>query len=77
MTLSHLKLQWGEPCSEATFGTGTCVVRSSVSVAGPAASSGQPLVLTVYSVANPDLAPACQVAEEGRVGVASLLVMSR
>ena len=79
MTLSRLKSQWGEPRSEVTFGTGARVAGSSVIVAGPAASSGQPVVLAVYSVVNPDLAPACQVTEEGRVGrtgVASLLVSS-
>ena len=79
MTLSRLESQWGEPCSEATFGTGARVAGSSVIVAGPAASSGQPLVLAVYSTVNLDLAPGCQVGEEGRVGragVASLLVSS-
>ena len=45
-------------------------------MAGPAASSGQPLVLAVLEAVNPDLAPVCQVGEDecaGRAGVASLL----
>ena len=48
MTLSRLESQWGEPRSEAAFGAGACVAGSSVNVAGPAASSGQPLVLAVF-----------------------------
>ena len=48
---------------EAAFGTGVCIAGSSVIVAGPAASSGQPLVLAVLEAANPDLAPACQVGK--------------
>ena len=56
-TLSHLDSQWGEPRSEAAFGTGARVAGSSVIVAGPAASSGQPLVLAVLEAVNPDLAP--------------------
>jgi len=47
-----------------------------LSVVGPAALCGQPLVLAVLQAVNPDLAPDCQVGEEeraGRAGVASLL----
>jgi hypothetical protein len=76
MTLSHLELQWGELCSEATFGTDMCIAGSNVIVASPAASGGQPLVLTISEAVNPDLAPVCQVGEEehaGRAGAASLL----
>ena len=43
-------------------------------MAGPAASSGQLLVLTVLEAVNPELALMCQVGEEehmGRVGVVS------
>ena len=46
-TLSRLESQRGEPRSEATFGTGARVAGSSVIVAGPAAPSGQLLVLAV------------------------------
>ena len=52
------------------------IAGSSVIVASPAASSGQPLVLAVLEVINPDLALACQVEEEqhmGRAGVVSLM----
>ena len=63
MTLSHLDLQWGEPCSEATFGTGARIAGSTVTVANPAASSGQPLVLAILEAVNPDLAPVCQVGK--------------
>ena len=75
-TLSRLESQWGEPRSETVFGTGARVAGSSVIVAGPAASSGQPLVLAVLEAVNPDLAPVCQVGEEeraGRAGVTSML----
>ena len=46
-----------------------------LSVVGPAALCGQPLVLAVLQAVNPDLTPDCQVEEEecaGRAGVASL-----
>ena len=79
MTLSRLESQWGELRSEATFDAGARVAGSSVIVASPAASSGQPLVLGILWAVNPDLAPVCQVGEEervGRAGVASLLVSS-
>ena len=49
-----------------------------LSVVGPAALCGQPLVLAVLWAVNPDLAPGCQVGEEehvGRAGVASLLLV--
>ena len=48
-------------------------------MAGPAAPSGQPLVLAVLEAVNSDLAPVCQVGEEeraSRAGVASFFVES-
>ena len=70
------ELQWGESRSGA-FGTARGVAGSyfNLSVVGPAALCGQPLVLAVLQAVNPDLAPDCQVGEEeraGRAGVASL-----
>jgi hypothetical protein len=75
LTLSHLELQWGEPPLGAAFGTSVHVAWPSVIVAGPAASGGQPLVLTVYG--QPPLK--CQVegveiAMWGRMKVANLPV---
>ena len=46
-TSGRLESQRGEPRSGANFGTGARVAGSSVIVAGPAASNGQPLVLAV------------------------------
>ena len=47
-------LQWGEPCSGA-FATDMCIAGSNVTVASPAALNGQPLVLAISEVVNPDL----------------------
>src|ERR1700761_6876489 len=60
MTLGHptptavAGSQWGEPRSEA-FAIDARVAGSSVTVAGPAAPNGQPLVLAVSEAVNPDL----------------------
>src|ERR1700761_6298515 len=62
--------QWGEPCSEA-FAIDARVAGSSVTVAGPAAPNGQPLVLAVSEVVNPDLS-CWGRGTWGRLGVTSL-----
>ena len=61
-----------EPLAPACGITGSYF---NLSVVGPAALCGQPLVLAVLQAVNPDLAPDCQVGEEecaGGAGVASL-----
>ena len=59
--------QWGEPCSEA-FATDAHIAGSNVTVAGPAAPNGQPLVLAVSEAVNPDLSY-CGRGLQGRAGV--------
>ena len=62
--------QWGEPRSEA-FATDARVAGSSVTVAGPAAPNGQPLVLAVSEAVNPDLS-CWGRGTWGRLGAATL-----
>ena len=57
--MSHVR----EPLAPARGIAGSYL---NLSVVGPAALCGQPLVLAVLLVVNPDLAPACQVGEEER-----------
>ena len=59
--------QWGEPRPEAV-GTDARFAGSSVTMAGPAAPCGQPLVLAVSEAVNPDLS--CRGrGTRGRAGV--------